>query len=464
MSAPAPAGSPLPGDPEQARRVSAQLAAVELRTREIESRLRAIETGVGPQVWRGRAADGFAALLAATGPDLTALATSYGAASQALATYATELAAAQDVARAAEAEAAAATGDRDRAAADRDTAEADAVRYATAADEARLRLDPVAAQDTDQRRTDALGRAAAAGAAVGRAEQAQRAAQQKADEAADRRATAAARCIRELDEASSGGIDSRNLARPVAMSVGPPPTTGGDAIERGIRDAATATGKNAVDDLQQKWPLHAADLAVNGVVGALAAKQLGILGKESDRLMRESAQAADRYLTAIGSVEQRTLDNNHALGKFLEADEAKRRAESVGRSVGSKIPLAGLAITGAGIGYDISQGKPPVKAVVSGVAGSLVAGVTGGKIGAFAGARIGAMLGVGAGPAGIVVGAVGGLVVGTLASGAIDVGYDMLPKGLQEAVESGTKAVGDAVGGIGKAVESGVKDVWDRIF
>jgi hypothetical protein len=62
-------------------RISAQLATVEARARAIESRLRAIETGVGPQMWRGQAADGFAALLAGTGPELTRLASSYGAAS-----------------------------------------------------------------------------------------------------------------------------------------------------------------------------------------------------------------------------------------------------------------------------------------------------------------------------------------------------------------------------------------------
>jgi hypothetical protein len=100
-------------------------------------------------MWRGQAADGFAALLARTGPDLTRLAVSYGAASQALAAHATELAAAQDAARDAEAAAAAATGDRDRAAADRDAADADMARHAASADDARDRLDPVPRTPTD---------------------------------------------------------------------------------------------------------------------------------------------------------------------------------------------------------------------------------------------------------------------------------------------------------------------------
>jgi hypothetical protein len=191
MSTPIPLITAIPGDPEQVRRKSAQLATVEARAREIESRLRAIETGVGPQMWRGQAADGFTALLAETGPDLTRLAASYGAASQALATYATELAAAQDPARAAAAEASTAAGDRDRARADLDSADADAFQHAAAADEARIRLDAVGEQDAERRRTDALGRVNAASAAVDQAEQAMRAAQQKADQAASQRDAAA---------------------------------------------------------------------------------------------------------------------------------------------------------------------------------------------------------------------------------------------------------------------------------
>lgn len=86
----------VPGDPEHVRRIAALLTTVETRAQEIQSRLRAIETGLGPQVWRGEAADGFTALLTETGPGLTRLATSYGVAGRALTTYAAELAAAQD--------------------------------------------------------------------------------------------------------------------------------------------------------------------------------------------------------------------------------------------------------------------------------------------------------------------------------------------------------------------------------
>jgi uncharacterized protein YukE len=265
MSTPISLITPIPGDPEQVRRVSAQLATVEARAREIASRLRAIEAGVGPQMWRGQAADGFTALLAETGPDLTRLATSYGAASQALATYAIELAAAQDVARAAEAEASIATRDRDRATADRDSAEADAFRHAVTADEARVRLDAVATQDADQRRADAVGRVNAAGAAVDQAERALQAARHKADQAAGERDAAAARCIRELDEASSAGIDVRALAQAPTTSDGPARTTSSES--GGFNDIGTATSGVAPPPVVGR-PVDDANAALHVVGGS----------------------------------------------------------------------------------------------------------------------------------------------------------------------------------------------------
>jgi hypothetical protein len=214
--------SPIPGDPEQVQRISAQYATVAARAEEILSRLRAIETGIGPQIWQGDAANSFTLLLAATGPDLTTLAASYGIASQALATYATELAAAQETARAAQAETATATEARDRASADRDTARSEADRHAAAAADAQAGMDLVAAQAAEQRRADALGRENAAGAAIDQAQQSLQAAERKADDAMSQRDAAAARCIRELDDASRAAISTRNLAQAPSASTGPP--------------------------------------------------------------------------------------------------------------------------------------------------------------------------------------------------------------------------------------------------
>ncbi len=267
--------APIPGDPEQARRLSAVYATVETRVQEIQSRLRAIESGVGPQMWRGEAANGFTALLAATGPDLTTLATSYGTASQALATYATELAAAQDAARAAQAEASTASTDRDRATADRDTAGADADRHTADATEAQLRMDPAGAQDAEQRRADALQRANAAQDAADRAGQALQAAQRKADEAAGQRDAAAARCVGTLEEATRAEIEARTLTGPPAAGGAPQVVTAGTA---GV-DPRNPTGGNgeqaAVDGIRDGTgaALAGATLAgaANRVLGPAAA-------------------------------------------------------------------------------------------------------------------------------------------------------------------------------------------------
>ena len=222
---------------------------------------------------------------------------------------------------------------------------------------------------------------------------------------------------------------------------------------RGIVDGAKSINKNIWDDIRSKAPLHAADFVSGAVVGGLAATHVSILKQQANRLMDESRLATQRYLTSPGGSAEARFQNNQAYKKFLEADEAARRAGSIGRRIGSKLPIIGLGITAAGIGYDISQGKPAGKAVISGAGGALAA--------VGAGAAIGTAIG---GPAGTVVGSVGGLAVGVVTSGVIDWGYDQLPQGVKDGIENGTKAVGNAIGDTGKAIGSGAKKVWDSIF
>lgn len=222
---------------------------------------------------------------------------------------------------------------------------------------------------------------------------------------------------------------------------------------RGIVDAAKEIGKNTWDDITGKAPLQAADFVNGAVVGGLAAKHTSILKQQASRLMDESKSAAQRYLRSPGGSAEARFQNARAYEKFLEADEVKRRAGSIGRRIGSKLPIIGLGITAAGIGYDVSQGKPAGKAIVSGVGGALAAAGTGAVIGTAIG-----------GPIGTAVGAGVGLVAGVITSGVIDWGYDQLPQGVKDGIESGVKAVGNAVGDAGKAVGSGVKKVWDSIF
>jgi hypothetical protein len=221
----------------------------------------------------------------------------------------------------------------------------------------------------------------------------------------------------------------------------------------GIIDAARAVLKNAYNDLHGKALLHVSDFVNTGVVGGLLAKHKSILLKHSDALMDESRLAVDRYLKAPGGSPEAMRLNNEAFSKFLESDEYKRRATSVGRRVGSKLPLIGVGITAAGIGYDVHQGKPVGKAMVSGVGGALAA--------AGAGAYVGTLVG---GPAGTVIGAFVGVGIGVVASGALDEMYDALPAGVKTGIEDGIKEVGDAVSDAGEVVGDGAKKVWNAIF
>jgi hypothetical protein len=218
---------------------------------------------------------------------------------------------------------------------------------------------------------------------------------------------------------------------------------------RGIVDAAKAIGRNVWDDVRGKSLLNAGDFINAGVVGGLAAKHTSILKAQAGALLDEAKLAEERYLKARGGSPEAKRLNLESYKKFMAADEFTRRADQVGRRVGAKLPIIGLAITAAGIGYDVHQGKPVGKAVISGVGGALAAAGTGALIGTAIG-----------GPVGTVVGAGAGLVVGLVVSGGLDWGYDQLPDGTKAAIEDGFSAIGDA----GEAVGDTAKKVWNSIF
>ncbi|RZU51601.1 hypothetical protein EV385_3432 [Krasilnikovia cinnamomea] len=214
-------------------------------------------------------------------------------------------------------------------------------------------------------------------------------------------------------------------------------------------DAAKGIYKNMADDVRTKPLLVAADVVNGAVVGGLAQKHVSILRKQADAFMEESKTATQRYLNARGGSPEALRYNQDAYQRYLDADKYTRRADSVARRVGSKIPIVGLGITAAGIGYDVHQGKPVGKAVISGVGGALAAAGTGALIGTAFG-----------GPVGTVAGAVIGAGVGIVTSGALDYAYDELPEGTKAAIEDGFAAIGDA----GAAIGDGAKKVWDSIF
>lgn len=131
---------PVPGDVDAVRRVATMLGAVADQADTITTRLRGIDDGTGPQVWRGPAADAFRRLLGDIGPDVTRLAGAHREAEDALRTYATDLDGAQYMARRAESDAGAGIGAREQAERERTRAAQEAAAYSRQVGECRLRL------------------------------------------------------------------------------------------------------------------------------------------------------------------------------------------------------------------------------------------------------------------------------------------------------------------------------------
>jgi uncharacterized protein YukE len=217
---------------------------------------------------------------------------------------------------------------------------------------------------------------------------------------------------------------------------------------RAAIDAARAIARNMWEDLRGKAVLQAADLVNGAVIGGLVAKHRSILKAQSVALMDDSKRLAEHYLKSPGGSAQARALNNASWQKFLDADELARKAPDAGRRIAGKIPIIGIGITAAGIGYDIHRGKPVGKAVISGTGGALAA--------MGAGAVIGTMIPVPV--VGTVAGAIGGLAVGLVVSGGLDWAYDdLLSQGVKDSIEGGISAVGDAIGGR-------AKKAWDAIF
>jgi YD repeat-containing protein len=194
---------------------------------------------------------------------------------------------------------------------------------------------------------------------------------------------------------------------------------------------------------------HGATALNEAVLGGLLETHVSILRKQSEFLMDESKLAAARYLEE-GRADARAMAlNAESYQKYLEADAWERRAGSTASRFGSKIPIIGAALTAASIGYDIHEGKPAGKAIVSGVGGALAAAGTGALIGTAIG-----------GPVGTLVGAGAGLIVGVAVSGGLDWGYDQLPKDVTDSIEGGLDRVGNTIGDAGGAI----KDAWNSIF
>jgi len=212
-----------------------------------------------------------------------------------------------------------------------------------------------------------------------------------------------------------------------------------------VHRAAATAGREWHGDASTAFRAKAATGAGNAEV---LAADLDRVARELDRYageLREAQRtmAAARRIAAEGRLaltDTRIFDP--AGGEQVEAyrrAEAERAA-AVGRRVLGKVPLIGWGVTAAGIGYDIHNGKPAGKAVLSGLGGAAAALAVGAAVG---------------GPIG--VGVVVGIGVGVLVGVGLDHAYDALPAGVREGIDNGIDAVGDAIGG-------GAKKVWDSVF
>jgi hypothetical protein len=131
------------------------------------------------------------------------------------------------------------------------------------------------------------------------------------------------------------------------------------------------------------------------------------------------------------------------------AADVEAEAASVGRRLGSKIPIIGGGPSRLPVSATTStRASPPGKAIVSGVAGTagaiMVASAVGGPVGVAAGA-----------------GVVAGIAVGLGADWAYD---HLVPDGVKRKIDEGVTAVGHGIADAGKAVGNTAKKVWDSIF
>ncbi|MGH3519871.1 MAG: hypothetical protein ACRDQ7_21290 [Haloechinothrix sp.] len=225
---------------------------------------------------------------------------------------------------------------------------------------------------------------------------------------------------------------------------------GADAARTVARIAAD-TLKNVWADVSSKWFLVIGDLA-SGAAGTLAAQHSSILNKQSKFLTDEAAKFLERAKTAPAGTSASAIykDFDASRAAAYSADDAAKAADAVDRSAGRIGLKVGGALAVAGVAYDIANGKPVDRAIVSGAVGFGASVAVGAAIGTAIPVPV----------VGTAVGAVGGAVVGLFASGMVDSLYENGVGAVGDAIEDGAQAVA----GTGKAIGGAVSDAWDAIF
>jgi hypothetical protein len=225
----------------------------------------------------------------------------------------------------------------------------------------------------------------------------------------------------------------------------------------GIIDGARTAARAAWQDLSGKRYLHATDFT-NGVAGGLIEIQRDSLRKQAAFLREEAAKFDYFYLHSPGGSDEAMGHEKMRFENVMKAARLDGEADTGALArIGGKVPVVGLAVSAAGVGWDIAHGKPAGKAILSGALG------TGAAFGmdAVAAAALPAGL-VDAAPLLAVAGPVGlgiaaGVGVGLLADYAWD---HWLPSGAKHAIEDGLDTVGHDVAGGAKALWHDVTSIF----
>ncbi|MDU0292960.1 WXG100 family type VII secretion target [Saccharothrix longispora] len=240
-------GDPVPGEPEQVRRIARRFGDICADATSAHARLDAVGKRLGAATWTGAAAEAFGRSIADLLPDLRKMDVSFDRASHALTDYAAALEEAQNTARRARSDAQQAADDRTVASNHELQAEQEAGRFHATARDAGLgataaraeRVVALAAGDAageslhrqradhqDARRTRAewdaeraRDRARGAARVVAESEARLRAARSLADTARELRVDAGRRAVAELDEAGDAGIPNRTFIGEVGKHV-----------------------------------------------------------------------------------------------------------------------------------------------------------------------------------------------------------------------------------------------------
>ena len=219
------------------------------------------------------------------------------------------------------------------------------------------------------------------------------------------------------------------------------------AVDSTLESAKTVL-TNFVAEITGKWPLTASDFAV-GVGGAFAKLHSSILTKHAAFLAEDAAEALDHYLNSPGGSAASRLNNQRIMDSTLAAAEERAGAVKWG-SVASKLDKGGPLLAIAGVGYDISTGKSPGKAILSGA------------VGFGAGAIV-----VASAPVSVPVVVVGVVAVGAgVGAGMLaDYAWDhFVPDGAKEAIDDGLDAVGGGAKDLAGKAGGAAEDAWNAVF